>query len=300
MTLIPLITTELATQQAYARGFDHVKQAGDATSTLSLSGRLYASSSGWLLLSVPNAIVRGLFDALDEPGIELPSRNTNDAKSTLNAHVSIMTADEVESLGGVDKISERGHSFRYQLGPIKTVAPKTWNGVSRVWYCTVLSPELRELRRSYGLSPQPHGDWDFHITVAIRKSGILGTNPIRKAADSATCPADQESEKLLEAAGAGKTPEQLVGVKPPGQPDEVAKLAAHQTVLKYLQEAKLKSDQHDYAGKHAILQEVMRKDPAAWQIDKQGRMAGVTHTPTGFKFHMPVGMIVPGIQSAHS
>ena len=28
--------------------------------------------SGWVLLSVPNALVRGCFAALDEPGVELP------------------------------------------------------------------------------------------------------------------------------------------------------------------------------------------------------------------------------------
>jgi hypothetical protein len=42
----------------------------------SLRGRLYASSSGWLLLSVPNALARGAFDALNEPGVELPPRTS--------------------------------------------------------------------------------------------------------------------------------------------------------------------------------------------------------------------------------
>ena len=37
-----------------------------------LSGRLYVSKSGWLLLAVPNALGLGVFYALDEPGVELP------------------------------------------------------------------------------------------------------------------------------------------------------------------------------------------------------------------------------------
>jgi hypothetical protein len=37
------------------------KIAGAATSAYVLGGRLYLSSSGWLLLAVPNAFVHGLF-----------------------------------------------------------------------------------------------------------------------------------------------------------------------------------------------------------------------------------------------
>ncbi len=70
------------------------KAAGDATSTYALKGRLELSSSGWLLMSIPNAIVRGLFAALDVPGAELPLRD-----GVLNAHASIMTKDEVAKIG---------------------------------------------------------------------------------------------------------------------------------------------------------------------------------------------------------
>ena len=42
------------------------KEAGTPVSTYALSGELYASNSGWILLSVPNALVRGAFDALNE------------------------------------------------------------------------------------------------------------------------------------------------------------------------------------------------------------------------------------------
>ena len=38
-----------------------------------LSGRLYRSKTGWLLLSVPNALVRGVYDAMTAPGAELPT-----------------------------------------------------------------------------------------------------------------------------------------------------------------------------------------------------------------------------------
>lgn len=148
----------------------NLKLANSAMPVYDLAGRLYLSSSGWLLLSVPNAFLHGMFSAVDEAGVEKPGKT---------AHISVMNADEVASIGE-EQITERGKAFHYQLGPVKVVAPKTWEGVSKVWYVTVYSPELKQLRASYGLSPLPHGDWDFHITVAIRRSGVLRSGPASK------------------------------------------------------------------------------------------------------------------------
>ncbi len=156
------------------------KLAGDAELTHSLAGRLYLSASGWLMLSVPNALARGALAALDEAGAELPLHSDG----TFNAHISVMRPEEIEQIGGPDKISERGKAFHYTLGPVKTVVPKTWDGVSRVWYITVYSPELRELRRSYGLSAQPNSDWDFHVTIGRRRTGVLHENSVSKVADA--------------------------------------------------------------------------------------------------------------------
>lgn len=142
-----------------------------------LSGRLYLSRSNWLLLSVPNAVVRGLFDALDEPGVELPLR-----QGRLEAHVSVMRPEEVERIGGPDRITERGHAFRWNMGPVKVVRPAGWKDVSKVWFCAVRSPELEALRRSYGLSSLPDEDRKpFHLTFALRRSGVLRDNGVAKS-----------------------------------------------------------------------------------------------------------------------
>ena len=154
------------------------KLAADTAPTYALYGRLYISKSGWLLLSVPNSMARGVFDALEEPGVELPTKD-----GIFNAHISVMTREEVDSIGGPSAISERGHSFAYNLGPIKTVVPETWDGVSKVWFIEVQSPELKTLRKSYGLSPLPNEDHQFHITVAIRKRSVLLNNSVKKSVD---------------------------------------------------------------------------------------------------------------------
>ena len=158
----------------YGYGRDFVKDSAEAEATYALGGRLYVSSSGYLMLSVPNAFVRGAFDALDEVGAELPPGP--DGK--LNAHISVARPEELESIGGADKITERGHVFRYNTGKLKTCIPSGWDEVSRVWFIEVNSPELQNLRKSYGLPPLPK--YPFHITVGIRKKNVLRDNDVAK------------------------------------------------------------------------------------------------------------------------
>lgn len=159
--------------------FSFTKAAGAAELSYALQGRLYASQSGWLLLSVPNALVRGLFAALAEPGLELPSYA--DTPGMLNAHVSVMRPEELEGLGGVDKITERGRSYHWTPGPLRTFVPAGWPGMSRVWALEVRSPELEALRRSYGLSSLPADNkYAFHVTVAVRRKHVLRENDLAK------------------------------------------------------------------------------------------------------------------------
>jgi hypothetical protein len=142
-----------------------------------LSGVLYLAASDWLLLSVPNALGQGAFSALSAPGIQLPT----DDNGRYNAHISVIRPEELESIGGAQKIKERNHRFHYTLGPVKKVRPAEWDGVEQVWFIEVHSPELERLRRSYGLSSLPNKDkYKFHITFAIRKSGVLGKNTVAK------------------------------------------------------------------------------------------------------------------------
>jgi hypothetical protein len=152
-----------------------IKQAGDAVKTPVMTGVLYRAASGWGLLSVPNAFVRGVFSTMSEPGITLPYH-----EGKLNAHISVFRADELEAIGA-NKINEWGKRFKYQLGPIETVVPHTWSEMSRVWFVHVESPELKQLRRTYGLSPLPNDNqFNFHITVAVRPKGALQNNGISK------------------------------------------------------------------------------------------------------------------------
>lgn len=152
------------------------KSAGDAELSHGLKGRLYLAKSGWILLSVPNALGRGAFEALNEPGAELP---VNGATGQYNAHISVMRPEEIAQIGGADKVVERGKEFGFTLGPVRTVVPAGWAEMSKCWFIEVNSPELERLRKSYGLSGLPNnGQYKFHITFAVRRKNVLRENPV--------------------------------------------------------------------------------------------------------------------------
>lgn len=170
----------IPSDETYLLGNAHTylsKQASDTVSTYALHGKIYLANTGWLLLDVPNSFVRGAFDALHETGVELPLNS----EGVLNGHITVMTKDEVDKIGP-DKITERGHFARYQLGPLRECNPTSWDDVSKVWMIEVKSPDLKRLRQSYGLSALPKEDHEFHITVARRKKNVLKANDVSKAA----------------------------------------------------------------------------------------------------------------------
>ena len=183
MSILSLLRQDPVEQRVYALGQALAKLASDTEPAYSLTGMLYLSPSGWLLLSVPNSLVRGVFDAMDESGVELPPAG---ADGRVNAHISVMRPEELERIGGSSKITERGKRFRYRIKGLESVVPSGWKEMSKVFFLTVSSPELKTLRRSYGLTPLPKGDHEFHITVAVRRRHVLGNNDTSKAAEQST------------------------------------------------------------------------------------------------------------------
>jgi hypothetical protein len=149
----------------------------------SFTGKLTRSSSGWILLSLPSAIQRGFFQILDAPGAELPKRN-----GRINCHVSVIRPEELEKIGN-PPINEIGKSFAIQFGKIVETNPIGWDEMDRVWFMKITSPELVKLRRSYGLSDLPKRNrttLGFHMTIAVRRKGVLKEGPIAKEADGWT------------------------------------------------------------------------------------------------------------------
>jgi len=156
------------------------KQAAAGESiTYSLTGLFYVTTVNgkhWGLLSAPAALVRGLLDAMHEPGMT-PLVH----KGRLLSHIVVMSPSEIEAVGGPDRLkADRGKPFRYTIGRLVSFEP-AWPGVSRCWALRIHSPELQQLRRTYGLSGLPDGGrGEFRILVGIRKRGVTGRNAISK------------------------------------------------------------------------------------------------------------------------
>lgn len=168
--------------------FELYEQVNDIEkrASVKLSGLLQATKTGHLIVGVPSALVRGVFDAMDAPGISLPEVLDG---GTLRAGIVVMTPSELESLGGASAITERGKQFTYQLGELVEQPARNWPGVSTCWHLKVVSPELGELRRTYGLPTKLEGNNPFSIVVACRKVGVLASNSTSKAVS-------QNSQKL--------------------------------------------------------------------------------------------------------
>ncbi len=143
-----------------------------------LSGLLQATKSNHLIVGVPTALVRGVFDAMDEPGITLP---TSVDEGALRAGIVVMTPDELTDAGGAKAVTERGKQFNYSLGALIEQPARGWPGVSACWHLKIKSPSLAKLRRSYGLSSKLPGGSDFSIVVACRKTGVLASNAKSKS-----------------------------------------------------------------------------------------------------------------------
>lgn len=155
-----------------------VLQIPEKRAEVKMTGLLQITNSDYLIIGVPTALVRGVFDAMHEPGISLPGAVDEGA---LRAGIVVMTPTELKQVGGADKISERGKHFTYYLGELKETPAKGWPGVSTCWHLRIKSTELGKLRRSYGLSTKVEGDSDFSIIVALRKTGVLTSNTTSKA-----------------------------------------------------------------------------------------------------------------------
>ena len=149
------------------------KSAATGQPVNTLAGLLVLSQTGDLILTVPSALLRGLFTALSEPGVEYLADVPGSPKVPA---IVVATAAELSRAGiDPDSVSERGKAFTYGTGRVFTYSSrKVVDGAARVWAVRVHSPALQKLRKSYGLSAKPAGGTaDFHVAFAVRRAGVL-------------------------------------------------------------------------------------------------------------------------------
>lgn len=157
----------------FGQAHGHMNKSAEHTSVHALAGRLQAGPNGNLELTVPSSLIKGVFDALDEPGAEFVVRNNRTESA-----IKVMTKEEVDKLGGTSHITERGHSYHYTLGPIVEL-PATGD-YDKLWAISIKSNDLEDIRKSYGLETSPQ--LGFYIPVGCKKKKVTEDNAVSKLA----------------------------------------------------------------------------------------------------------------------
>ncbi len=119
------------------------------------SGTLKQKDNGFIYLDLDNAFIDAVVPQLDMPG-ELRPRPT--ATKSMGAHISVFHEKE-----GVQPV-ELGQSFHFDIKDIRSFTLHTRDGLKKLWVISTDSPELEELRESYGLGPKLKG-YDYHISL---------------------------------------------------------------------------------------------------------------------------------------
>lgn len=128
-----------------------------------IKGRLMQTDDGFLYLDLPDSLIDAFVAMVDDPKAKKPPYNTK-KMNNVGAHVSVAYKDEMEG----KKVKELGKDFFCSIKGFVSLDPEGWNEMDRVWFLELDAPELKKLRKSYGLSEKLNGH-EFHSTLAIRK-----------------------------------------------------------------------------------------------------------------------------------
>jgi len=147
---------------AFSNGL--IKMANDAVDVV-FSGELRQTEDGFVFVDVPDSVFEGLLPLLGE-NAERPPKNEKHYND-IGAHITVMKRSEVEDNN--IKFKHVGKKVSYQMKGVKKVEnPDGWDSMESVWFISIESPDLQNIRRMYGLSPTIK-DHDFHITLGVKR-----------------------------------------------------------------------------------------------------------------------------------
>lgn len=131
-------------------------------------GTLKLDQTGLLYIDLDNQLLYHLFQVLGLPQAELPPYFIS--PKAYGAHISVIYPHEVDTLNQV--IPELGTMLPFTITGCYATTPENLPTVSRIWFLTILSPLLSDIRTSLKLSPLPDGQ-SFHITLALEKEFLF-------------------------------------------------------------------------------------------------------------------------------
>jgi len=127
-----------------------------------LVGKLQ-SNDGYIYLKIDDNIFSSFLNMIPFDKVISPKEVTEKSKD-VGAHISVMKKKETEDL----VIEEIGNNFEFFVDGFQCVEPDGWDEVKKVYFLTVLSPDLENLRKKYKLNKKIDGH-NFHITVGVEK-----------------------------------------------------------------------------------------------------------------------------------
>lgn len=128
-----------------------------------IKGYLKQTEDGFLYVDLPDSLIDAFHDMIDDPKAKKPPYNTK-KMNNVGAHVSVAYKDEMKD----KEVKELGKEFYFSIKKFVSLDPEGWNEMDRVWFLELDAPELKKLRKSYGLSEKLNGH-EFHVTLSIRK-----------------------------------------------------------------------------------------------------------------------------------
>ena len=133
---------------------------------IEMFGVLKQAKDGFVYLDISNDIINGLFSILNSDDKEKPPYNLK-SFNTVGAHVSVIGTDEYND-NEIGKIEELGEEVIFKPDKFYQVNPEGWEEMEKVYFLSVKSPRLEEIRKKYGLIKKQN-DNEFHITFAVER-----------------------------------------------------------------------------------------------------------------------------------
>jgi hypothetical protein len=134
-----------------------------AIENLPLYGNLTIDDRGFIYLDIVNEYIYELLPFLETPGVQPPPYF--DGVYHGGAHISVALISEKYSSFDIQRYQEE---IPFLITGCYFVEPQNWTDIETLWFLTVDSPRLSEIRQELGLSPKIAGG-EFHITIGVKK-----------------------------------------------------------------------------------------------------------------------------------
>ncbi len=133
------------------------------TETLPLYGNLNCDDRGFIYLDIVNEYIYELLPFLETSGVQPPPYF--DGIFHNGAHVSVALISEKYLTPDIQSLQEE---ISFSITGCYFVEPQNWTDIEKLWFLTIDSPKLLEIREELGLSPKIDGR-EFNITIGVKK-----------------------------------------------------------------------------------------------------------------------------------